>query len=105
MLSIYNNYCKDKVYFRKKKEEVYKQLLKIIIPIYNSWILNKINKNTERKPFDIVEIEILLNMYGSKKVLEIFEELPLTHWEISPETIETIQKLKKQIRNELGIQK
>ena len=103
LLSIYNNHREDKIHFRKKKEDVYERLLKIIIPIYNSWILNNIDKDTKRKPFDIEEIEILLNMYGSKKVLEIFDELPLTHWEVSKKTVDTIQKLKKQIRKELGI--
>jgi hypothetical protein len=103
LLNIYNNHREDKIHLKTKKEEVYEQLLKIIIPIYNSWILNGIDKNTERKPFNIEEIEILLNIYGSKKVLKTFDELPLTHWEVSSKTIDTIQKLKKQIRNELGI--
>ena len=90
-------------HLRDKREEVYKQLLTIIIPIYNSWILSKSDKKVQKKPFDIEHIEILLNMYGSQKILRIFNDLPLTHWEISSETIDVIKKLKKQMRKELGI--
>ncbi len=93
----------DRKHIRDKREEVYEQLLTILMPIYNSWILSKIDKKFQKKPFDIEHIEILLNMYGSQKILWIFNDLPLTHWEISSETIDVIKKLKKQMRKELGI--
>lgn len=102
-LNFFHNKREDKIHLRDKREDVYKQLLTIIIPIYNSWILSKSDKKVQKKPFDIEHIEILLNMYGSQKILRIFNDLPLTHWEISSETIDVIKKLKKQIRKEIGI--
>ena len=38
-LNFFHNKREDKIHLRDKREEVYKQLLTIIIPIYNSWIL------------------------------------------------------------------